>query len=73
MDGDPVIDVMVPYDANNTDNAVLLLAAAEDLGLDQGVVRTTDMGFVVPEEVHEKAFPPAKKAAKKTTARKAQE
>ena len=66
-------DVEVPFDDNTTDNAVLLLAAAEELGLGAGVVTTTEGSFVVPQEVHDKAFrkpepekkAPAKKAAKK--------
>lgn len=38
------------------DSAVLLLAAAEELGLSADVVRTTSLGhFLVPEEVAEKA------------------
>lgn len=37
------------------DNATLLLGAAEELGLDQGVVRTSGNGFVVPREVAERA------------------
>lgn len=38
------------------DNAVLLLAAAEELELDAGVVRTTsDNVFIVPESVAKKA------------------
>ena len=69
-------DVKVPI---NRDNAVLLLAAARELELDTGVVRTTSQGhFLVPQEVADKAGPgddtepkPAKKtAAKKTAAKK---
>lgn len=37
------------------DNAILLLAAAEELELDAGVVRTTRTGFVAPQEVADKA------------------
>lgn len=38
------------------DNAVLLLAAAEELELDPGVVRTTsDNVFIVPKDVAKKA------------------
>lgn len=67
-------DVEVPFDDNATDTAVLLLAAAEDLGLDPHVVRTYEGAFVVPKEVHDKAFPPAKKAAaKKSAPKKTQE
>ena len=70
--------VKVPYEGKSTDKAVLLLAAAEELGLDPSVVRNTNGAFVVPPEVAEKAFgkrsekkepdEPAKKApAKKST------
>lgn len=51
-------EVTVPFDDSTTDNAVLLLAAAEELGLDPAVVRTTEGSFVVPKDVHDKAFPP---------------
>lgn len=58
-----------------SDNAVLLLAAAQELGLDPGVVATTGDGvFSVPQEVVDKAGlgekkrPAAKKAAAKKTA-----
>lgn len=73
-------DVEIPFGENNRDTAVLLLAAADDLGLDRSVVRTKNGAFVVPEEVNEQAFgkpepakkAPAKKAAtKKTAAKKA--
>jgi len=60
-------DVQVPFDDNTQDNAVLLLAAAEDLGLDPDVVRTYEGGFTVPKEVHDKAFPPKRRATKKTS------
>lgn len=49
-------DVTVPFDENQQDNAVLLLAAAEELGLGPGAVRTSEGAFVVPEEVRDKAF-----------------
>ena len=55
----------------STENAVLLLAAAEELGLDAGVVRTdSNNRFHVPAEVAEKAGfdengVPKSKAAKK--------
>lgn len=40
----------------NHDNAVLLLAAAEELGLDAAVVETTSEGtFRVPQDVVDKA------------------
>ena len=63
--------VTVPYGKDARETAVLLLAAAEELGLDTGVVKTAEGAFVVPPEVHDKAFSsekanaPAKKAAKK--------
>ena len=66
--------VEVPFDDNPTDQAVLLLAAAEELDLDQSVVATGEGMFVVPQEVHDKAFgkkkAPAKKAAAKKSAKK---
>lgn len=68
---DDVIEV--PFDDNPSDQATLLLAAAEDLGLDAGVVGTREGSFVVPSEVHDQAFgknEPKKTAAKNTTTRK---
>jgi hypothetical protein len=73
-------DVKVPI---STDNAVLLLAAAHELGLDPSVVQTRGGTFVVPSEVNDKAFAPRKSegdeapakkaAAKKSTTKKPQE
>lgn len=60
--------VEVPFGENASETATLLLAAAEDLGLDQSVVGTQEGAFLVPDEVNKKAFPP--KAAKKTAAKK---
>lgn len=72
----------VNIEGHDSDTAVLLLAAAEELDLDPGVVRTTTSGFLVPEEVANKAglgeeepkaakkAPAKKSAAKKTTAKK---
>lgn len=40
----------------NSDNATLLLAAAEELGLPPEVVRSTDGTFEAPDEVVAKAF-----------------
>jgi hypothetical protein len=68
----------------STDNAVLLLAAAHELGLEPSVVQTQGGAFLVPAEVEKKAFAPrktedsdeapAKKtAAKKSTTKKPQE
>lgn len=53
----------------SSDNAVLLLAAAEELGLDQSVVRTStdgEGGFYAPPEVVKKATASAKKAPPKS-------
>ena len=60
--------VEVPFGENASETATLLLAAAEELGVGQGVVGTQEGSFVVPPEVKDKAFPP--KAAKKTAAKK---
>ena len=38
-------------EGRNRDTAVLLLAAAENLGLPASVVQTTSRGYLVPEEV----------------------
>lgn len=55
--------VEVPFGDNPGETATLLLAAAEELGLDAGVVATDSEGvFHVPSEVNDKAF--GKKAAK---------
>jgi topoisomerase IA-like protein len=76
--------IEVPFAGEARDRAVLLLAAAEDLDLDQqAVVQTRTGAFYVPQEVAEKAGlyesdepAPAKKAAakkapaKKSTAKK---
>ena len=70
--------------AMSADNAVLLLAAAEELGLDAGVVETTSDGvFRVPQEVVDKAglgkkarverkAPVKRAAAKRAPAKKAE-
>lgn len=72
-------EVIIPFDQKVNDNAVLLLAAAEELGLPADVVRTTEGAFVVSQEVYDKAFGPReeekkvpvkKTAAKKTAAKK---
>lgn len=57
----------------NSDNAILLLAAAQELGLDPGVVETTSNGFFrVPQNVVDVAGLGEKKAAaKRTPAKKA--
>jgi len=59
-------NVEVPFDDDTKDTAVLLLAAAEDLGLDPSTVRTGEGVFIVPKEVHDKAFPPKGKRRKKS-------
>lgn len=59
--------VEVDFDDDPGKQATLLLAAAEDLGLDPGEVRTTGGGFLVSQELHDKAFG-KKRAAKKTAA-----
>ena len=50
-------DVKVAYGDSAKDTATLLLAAAEELDLDPGVVRTSpfDSAFLAPEEVAKKA------------------
>lgn len=56
------------------DNAILLIAAARELGLDETEIRTTSGGYLVPDAIAEHAFPteaPKKAPAKKTTAKKA--
>lgn len=66
--------VEIPFGDDTADTATLLLAAAEDLDLDPGVVGTVTGAFVVPKEVADKAGvaygsgepeepPPAKKTA----------
>ena len=73
--------IEVPLGNNATDTAVLLLAAAQELGLPPAVITTTSGAFQVPQEVHDRAFgpradtpAPAKKvAAKSPTPKKAQE
>lgn len=49
--------VDIPFGDRPGDQATLLLAAAEDLGLDASVVATYEGGFLVPQEVNDKAFP----------------
>lgn len=44
------------------ENAILVLAAADDLGVSQESVRVTDGGFAGPKAVLHKAFPEVKKA-----------
>ena len=64
-------EVEIPFGDNPSEQATLLLAAAEDLGLDQSVVGTREGSFVVPQEVHDQAFgekKPKKAAAKRRPA-----
>jgi hypothetical protein len=59
--------VEVAFSANNQETAVLLLAAAEELGLDQATtVRTGEGNFIVPKEVADKAFGKGKTEAADT-------
>lgn len=62
-------EVSVEFGDVPSETATLLLAAAEELGLDASVVRvSSDGGFLVPEEVAKKAKiddEPAKKAPAK--------
>lgn len=64
--------IVVPFGDNPSETATLLLAAAEDLGLDQTVVATQEGAFLVPQDVHDQAFgkPTKKAAAKKSAAKK---
>lgn len=70
-------DVTIPFGPDNHDNAVLLIAAAEKLGVPRSQVRTKIGAFVVDEKVAAEAGlgekKPAKKAApaKKAPAKKA--
>lgn len=72
--------VVIPFGPTNEDTAVLLLAAAAELELPSTVISTTSSAFLVPTEVHERAFgsrldapATAKKTAAPTTPKKAQE
>lgn len=61
-------EVVVPFGDNREETAVLLLAAAEEAGVDPSVVRTGSFEFFVPKEIAEAAGvgdKPAKKAAAK--------
>lgn len=75
--------VEVPFGEKPDEQATLLLAAAESLGLDANAVGVAGGAFVAPQEVVDKAFEhekkkdsdekkePAKKATAKKTAKKA--
>ena len=73
--------VKVPYEGKASDKAVLLLAAAQELGVDSRVVQAQSGHFLVPAEVADQAFAPPKEekpavkktAAKKSTPKKSQE
>jgi len=61
-------------DGLTQENAVALLEAAESLEVSVHEVRTVSGGFVVPEAVADKAFPPKKQtAAQKKAAEKDEE
>lgn len=64
----------VPFGDKPSETATLLLAAAEDLGLEPFVVRVNEGVFLVPPEVAEKASsdnkPAEKSVAKKAPAKK---
>jgi len=47
--------VEVPFEDDPGEQATMLLAAAEDLGMGQEVVQTRSGAFYVPEEVRDKA------------------
>lgn len=53
--GDGNREVAVPFGDNPSDTAVLLLAAAEETGRDQSVVRSSSGVFYVPADLAEKA------------------
>jgi len=57
--------VEIPFD-KPSEQATLLLGAADELGLDPSVVQTSEGGFRVPKEVNDKAYPPKKSAKKKS-------
>lgn len=61
----------VKVEGLTSDNAILLLAAAEELKLSPSVVRTTTEGyFLAPQAVVDKAGLNPDKAAKKTAPKK---
>jgi hypothetical protein len=68
-------EITVPFNENPSDQAVLLLAAAEELELGSAAVKTSEGSFIVPQEVYDRAFgeeskAPAKKATKRSATRK---
>ena len=60
-------NIEVPFEGDAQDKAVLLMEAAQSLDLPKQVVRTGNGVFIVPKEVHDKAF--GKSGAKKTAAK----
>lgn len=60
----------VKVEGLTSDNAILLLAAAEELKLSPSVVRTTEGHFLAPQAVVDKAGLNPDKAAKKTAPKK---
>ena len=60
-------------DGLTQENAQALLDAAEGLKVSVHEVRTVSGGFVVPQEVADKAFPPKKQTAAKKAAEKDEE
>jgi len=52
---EPDEEVEVPFGDNPTETAVLLLAAAEESGVDQSVVRTGTGVFYAPKSIADKA------------------
>jgi hypothetical protein len=70
-------EVEVEYGENAGETATLLLAAAEELGLEPYVVRTSTNGdtgvFVVPAEVRDKVFTKAGNVKKSAASAKDKE
>lgn len=58
-------DTEVPFGDDISDQAVLLLAAAQELDLPAEVVRTGSAVFIAPDEVVERAFGNRDKAPQK--------
>ena len=48
--------VGIPYGPKPTEQAILLLAAAEEMGLPADVINIGGNGFVAPAQVAERAF-----------------
>lgn len=58
-------EVEVPYEGKAAEKATLLLAAAEELGVGQEVIKTRTGMFVAPAEVVEKAFAPREEVSQR--------